>query len=325
MLPVDPDVPERFNHGHTCNTASRTGRDAKKAADMAKFWLSHLSVPPRELVAYARHAEELGFEGVMGPDHLVGWAKQSRSRYPYHPSGTIPVPPKLDFPDPWVSAAAMAATTERLRVGHAVFLLPLRDPVNVAKQIATTSAIAGGRVVLGWGMGWMEEEFELVGQQFEHRGRRVEEMLDVMRLLWSGDLVSYDGEFYRFDEIMLSPGPAEPVPVWGGGNGPKALKRAATICDGWMGATRIRLEDLRPLVGQLQEHRSEAGRDDEPYDIVVSLYEPHHRPEIIAQAEEELGVTGFLVTPWNIVDTPDRDTLAGKLKAVDTFAELHLR
>jgi alkanesulfonate monooxygenase SsuD/methylene tetrahydromethanopterin reductase-like flavin-dependent oxidoreductase (luciferase family) len=124
-----------------------------------QFWQSTIHAPTDQLLGLAKHAEHLGFEGAMGPDHTVWWGSDIASKYPYNDSGSIWWPEDAHWPDPWVSTAAMAAVTTRLRFGHHVFILPLRDPVNVAKAIATTSAIAGGRVFLGFGVGWMKEEF----------------------------------------------------------------------------------------------------------------------------------------------------------------------
>jgi alkanesulfonate monooxygenase SsuD/methylene tetrahydromethanopterin reductase-like flavin-dependent oxidoreductase (luciferase family) len=125
-----------------------------------QFWLSTIHAPADQLLGLARHAEDLGFEGAMGPDHAVWWGSRIASKYPYNDTGNIRWPEDAHWPDPWVSTAAMAAVTTRLRFGHHVFILPLRDPVSVAKAIATTSAIAGGRVVLGFGVGWMKEELK---------------------------------------------------------------------------------------------------------------------------------------------------------------------
>ena len=284
-----------------------------------KFWLSYMHAPTDQLVPLARHADDLGFEGIMGPDHLVWWGSAITSKYPYNESGNVWWPEDSHWPDPWVAAAAMAAVTTRVRLGHHVFILPLRDPVNVAKQIATTSAIAGGRVMLAFGVGWMREEFELTGQQFERRGRRTDEMLDVLQLLWSGEHVNYDGEFYQLHDVSMKPTPAQRVPLVGAGHSTPALRRAASRCDGWLGATRFGLPDLEPTLGQLIEHRAEAGRLDEPFEVIVSVRKRDHTPDGVAAAEQ-MGVSGLMVAPWSIVPTDEPETLAGKLKAMDAFA-----
>jgi hypothetical protein len=107
-----------------------------------QFWQSTIHAPADQLLGLARHAEDLGFEGAMGPDHTVWWGSNIASKYPYNDTGSIWWPEEAHWPDPWVSTAAMAAVTTRLRFGHHVFILPLRDPVNVAKAIATSGALA---------------------------------------------------------------------------------------------------------------------------------------------------------------------------------------
>ncbi|GAB2483201.1 LLM class oxidoreductase [Jatrophihabitans fulvus] len=284
-----------------------------------RYWLSYIACPADQLLALARHAEHLGFEGVMGPDHSVWWGGEISSRYPYNDTGQVWWPEDTPWPDPWVTAASMAAVTTRLKVGHHVFVLPLRDPVNTAKAIATTSAIAGGRTVLAFGVGWMREEFELVGQQFARRGRRVDEMLDVMQLLWSGEKVSYEGEFYRLEDVSLRPTPAARVPLIGSGHSSAALRRTGRRCDGWLGATRFAPGELEAILSEIDAHRADAGRLDEPFDVMISVSKRAHERDVVAQVEEQ-GVTDLISAPWTIVPTEDPESLSGKLASMDAFA-----
>ncbi|MDG4668053.1 TIGR03619 family F420-dependent LLM class oxidoreductase [Mycobacterium sp. 236(2023)] len=289
-----------------------------------KFWLSHILAPADQLIPLAQHADQLGFEGVMGPDHLVWWGNQIRSKYPYNETGQVWWPQESHWPDPWTATAAMAAATTRVRFGHHVFILPLRDPVSVAKSIATISAMVRGRVVLAFGIGWMREEFELVGQPFRDRGRRTDEMLDIMELLWTGEGVGYEGEFYRFHGVSLRPTPAERVPIIGAGHSEPALRRAGRRCDGWLGASRFDRAELKVVLDKLGEYRSDAGRANHPFEILVSLRKRDHSSESVDEVQA-MGVTGLMVSPWTIVATDEPDSLAGKLKAMDVFAEQFLR
>jgi|KBSSwiStaDraftv2_1062776.scaffolds.fasta_scaffold05733_3 probable F420-dependent oxidoreductase len=284
-----------------------------------RFWLSYIACPTDQLLSLARHAEDLGFEGIMGPDHAVWWGSEIQSKYPYNESGQVWWPAETPWHDPWVAAASMAAVTTRLRVGHHIFVLPLRDPVNTAKAIATTSAIACGRTVLAFGSGWMKEEFDLVGQQFEKRGRRMDEMLDVMQLLWSGERVSYKGEFYQLEDVAMLPTPAEPVPLIGSGHTDVALRRVGRRCDGWLGATRFAAGELETIIEKINAHRDEAGRLDRPFDIMISVSKKNHERDVIAQVEAS-GVTDIISAPWTIVPTEHPASLAGKLVAMDAFA-----
>ena len=110
-----------------------------------RFWHSTIHLPMEEVLPLARHAEGLGFEGVMSPDHLAWWGNGITSKYPFNATGEVWWPEEAHWPDPWVSAAAVAAVTTRVRLGHHVYIMPLRDPVNVAKAVATTAAVAGPR------------------------------------------------------------------------------------------------------------------------------------------------------------------------------------
>lgn len=285
-----------------------------------QYWQSTIHVPTDQLLGLATHAEALGFDGAMGPDHTVWWGSGIASKYPYNDSGNIWWPEDAHWPDPWVSTAAMAAVTTRLRFGHHVYVLPLRDPVSVAKAIATASAMANGRVFLGFGVGWMKEEFDLVGQQFALRGRRTDEMIDVLQLLWSGGTVSYAGEFYSFQDIAIKPIPAERVPLIVGGHSEAALRRAGTRCDGWLGAARFEPRDLAPVLDRINEHRASVGREKEPFEVLISVRKRDHHPNVL-DAVTDLGVTGIMVAPWSIYPNDDVGSLDGKKRAMDQFAK----
>lgn len=285
-----------------------------------KFWNSVIHLPVAEMLPLAKHAEDLGFEGVMSPDHLVWWGEKITSKYPFNSTGDVWWPEEAHWPDPWVSAAAMAAITTRIRFGHHVFVLPLRDPVNVAKAVATTAAVAGGRVIFAFGVGWMREEFDLVGQQFSRRGRRTDEMLDVLKKLWSGERVSHEGDFYNFTNVSMRPFPPEPIPLIAGGHSEPALRRAATRCDGWLGASRFTPDGVVSIVDKLNEYRADAGHGGKPFDILISLGKRDHNPDTLGKVAD-LGVTGLMVAPWTIFPNDRIDSLVGKMTAMDDFAK----
>jgi alkanesulfonate monooxygenase SsuD/methylene tetrahydromethanopterin reductase-like flavin-dependent oxidoreductase (luciferase family) len=130
----------------------------------------------------------------------------------------------------------MAAVTRRLRFSNAVYVAPARPLLAVAKQVATASVISEGRVSLAVGAGWMREEFEVMGEDFGNRGKRLDEMIPALRALWQGGWVSWSGRYYQVPELMLEPHPSTPVPILCGGESEVALRRAARLCDGWVGA-----------------------------------------------------------------------------------------
>ena len=121
------------------------------------------------------------------------------------------------WPDPWVTIGFLAGHTTTLRFFTNIFVLPPRPPVAVAKLAGTAAALSGNRVALGIGMGWMEEEFEAMGQPFAGRGKRADEMIEVLRTLWTGEVVEHHGEFFDLPPLEIQPVPTEPVPIWVGG------------------------------------------------------------------------------------------------------------
>jgi len=193
-----------------------------------KFWLTLNFEPPELLLEHARKAEELGFEGVVLPDHVV---VKDGPRTP-HPSN-FPLRADHEFVDPMVAYAAMAAVTTRLKFLTYVYVLPLRDPFMVAKLGSSVAVMSNDRFVLGTGVGWLKEEFEAVGQNFHNRGKRVDEMLTIIRDFWDDGYAEFHGEYYDFPRSGMFPVAKKPVPMWIGGHSLPAARRAAFF-DGYM-------------------------------------------------------------------------------------------
>jgi probable F420-dependent oxidoreductase len=182
----------------------------------------------------ARAADAAGFESLWIPEHLVA-PLEFEANYPYRSTGKPSFLPDTPFADPWVMLGHLAAVTTRIKMGVGVFVLPLRNPFVVAKAAGTAQTLAAGRIMMGVGIGWMREEFNAVGEKFDKRGARTDEMLAVMRKLWTGEPVEHAGEWYRFAKLQMSPGLATPLPIVMGGAGELAIKRAARVGDGWYG------------------------------------------------------------------------------------------
>jgi probable F420-dependent oxidoreductase len=253
------------------------------------LWLNLASVNTTELIDAALVAEECGVAGVALADHLVHPAK-IRSIYPYSEDGQVGWKATTHWPDAWVAMAAMAAVTSRLRFTTAVYVAPLRDPVALAKSVSTAAVISGGRVGCGFGTGWMQEEFDVVGQQFGGRGRRTDEMIEVLRKLWTGEMVEHHGEYYGFDQVQMSPPPPGPVPVWIGGNTSVAMRRAVRN-DGWIGAyvgTDKAVEDVRTV----RALRAASEAAEQPF--AVSLTGPRLDAATCARLAQE-GVDSVIV------------------------------
>ena len=213
-----------------------------------QFWSGSAFMTTADALAVTRMLDETGFDGMICADHLI-YPRKLDSPYP-SPEGVPPWSPDTGWPDSWVLIGAMAAITTRLRFTNAVYVAPARPLLEVAKQVATASVVSEGRVALTVGAGWMREEFELLGQSFENRGKRLDEMIPALRALWEGGWVSWSGEQYRIPELMIEPHPPAPVPIMCGGESDAALRRAARLCDGWVG-TAYGWDDAVPFVERL--------------------------------------------------------------------------
>jgi probable F420-dependent oxidoreductase len=268
------------------------------------FWSGTAFLETTEIPLVARLLDQAGFHGIMTADHLI-FPRELNSPYPT-PDGKPFWTPETAWPDSWVMIGAMAAVTTKLRFSNSVYVAAARPLLEVAKQVATASALSGGRVSLAVGVGWMREEFDLLGQDFDNRGPRTNEMIHALRALWQGGWVSWDGEYYRVPELMIEPHPPGPVPILCGGESGPALRRAARYCDGWVG-TAYAWEDAVAMIGRLQTYRREFGRDTEPFEIIIALRD---KPSVdLYRRAEDIGVTGVMCAPWAGADPsggPDR-------------------
>jgi probable F420-dependent oxidoreductase len=258
-----------------------------------QFWSGTAFMDPAEALAVARMLDEAGYDGVICADHLI-YPRALRSRYPTG-AERPPWSPETAWPDSWILIGAMAAVTRRLRFSNAVYVAPARPLLEVAKQVATAAVISDGRVSLAVGAGWMREEFELLGQDFANRGKRLDEMIPALRALWQGGWVSWSGRYYRVPELMLEPHPTAPVPILCGGESEVALRRAARLCDGWVG-TAYAWDDAVGYVQKLTGLRREYGRHAEPFGIMLALLEPPSAD--LFRRAEDLGVTAVMCAPW---------------------------
>jgi probable F420-dependent oxidoreductase len=234
-----------------------------------QFWQSVAFTEADQLIEVARICEEVGFDGVMVSDHLLHF-DQLESFYPYSKDGKPPFAATTVWPECWSIIAALAAVTKRIRFVTNVFVLPLRNPVEVAKATSSVATFAEGRVILGAGAGWMKEEFDVFGVDFSTRGKRFDECIEVLRKLWTGKTVEHHGRFFDFPRVRMWPVPREPIPIYVGGMSTVALRRAATLGDGWIGAGQTPAEALETLT-TLERMRAAAGRSGSPFQTIVAL------------------------------------------------------
>lgn len=260
-----------------------------------QYWLSITTIPEQEqLLDVARIAEEAGFDGLTVADHLL-MPTRIESRYPYTEDGEMWWPATTPWPDPWVTLAAMAAVTKRLRLASNICLAALRDPVTLAKAVSTAAVLSADRVVLGVAVGWLREEYQLLGVDFSSRGRRLDELLEVARKFWSGAPVAHRGEFFEFEEGIMCPAPLQPVPVWCGGAVPAALRRAARN-DGWLGLPLDRAA-AAPVLQTLRDERLAAGLPFAGFAVNIALTETHDKAAV--RDVGDMGVTGLMImSPW---------------------------
>jgi probable F420-dependent oxidoreductase len=250
--------------------------------------------PVEHYAPLASAVEQAGFHGMLLADHLVS-VRRPASRYPYSADGSPPWEAETPFPDAWVTIGALAASTTALRFGTSVYVAPARDVLTVAKLVGTAAVLSGDRVTFGVGAGWMKDEFDLTGQSFKGRGERLDEMIDVLRLLWSGDWVEHDGRHYTLPGVRMRPAPGAPVPLWAGGYSERALRRAATRCDGWVGVASS-VKQATDVITRLRRMLDERGRDPRSFDITFSVPEAIDARAVAAW--QDRGVTGLIARPW---------------------------
>lgn len=283
-----------------------------------QFWSGTPFMKTTEIVAVARMFDEAGYDGLICSDHLI-YPRELSSPYPDSPTGRPGWPPETAWPDSWVLIGAMAAVTKRLRFSNAVYVAPARPLVEVAKQVATASVLSGGRVSLGLAAGWMREEFELMGQSFDDRGPRLNEMIQALRELWKGGWVGYRGTYYDIPPLMMEPHPESPVAILCGGHSDAALKRAARYCDGWVG-NAYPWDDAVHYIGKLRGYLAEYGRENDPFEIVIGLYDVPS-VDLYRRAEGELGVTATMCMPWAGMADVSAGRHAGLRQSAERYRE----
>ncbi len=195
---------------------------------------NHTRSTPAQLldpVGVARAAEAAGFHSMWFPDHVC-MPRITSSAHVTNRSGRRSYEPQHEMLDAMVTMGAVAASTSTLKLGTSVLIAPYRHPLSDARQLATVDVLSGGRVLVGVGAGWMQEEFDALGVPFSERGRRTVECIEVYRRAWTDEAVANDGEHYRFADVSMDPKPLDPPPIVYGGVSPLGARRAARHCDG---------------------------------------------------------------------------------------------
>jgi len=229
-----------------------------------------ITAAPDKILEFAHAAEQLGFSEISVVEHAVVIGN-TKSTYPYSPTGQSHLPDDVDIPDPLELLSFVAAATTTLGLSTGVLVLPDHHPVVLAKRLATVDRLSRGRLRICLGVGWMREEIEACGGDFDRRGRATDEAIAVMRALWSTDgPAAYDGEFYRFRDAYSYPKPVQPrgVPLYVGGHSKAAARRAGRLGSGFQPLGLVG-EDLTAAVSVMRTAAVDAGRDPASIDLVL--------------------------------------------------------
>ncbi len=222
------------------------------------------------VAAFARMAEESGFDSLWVSDHVVV-PRDMTTPYPYTRDGRFPVPPDTPYLEAVATLLYVAGCTERIALGTSVCIVPWRNPVLLAKQLATLDVLSGGRLIFGAGAGWFPEEFQAMGVPFEHRGTRTDEYLQVTLALWTQDRPSFAGRFYQVEDVGFAPKPLQQPhpPVWIGGDSDSARRRAGRFGQAWHAPAGKTAEALADGLANVRRHAALAGRDPSQVGLTV--------------------------------------------------------
>ena len=259
-----------------------------------KFGVALGRLNPAFFLDAAVAADNLGYESVWLPEHLVFTAAMSRSPHPgeTHP----PVPPETPIFDAFAYLAFLAARTERVRLGTHVYNIGLRHPFVAARAVQTLDIVSGGRVEFGVGASWLEEEWIATELDFASRGRRVDEAIEVCRRLWTEPVVSFHGEHFNFDGVVFEPKPVQTPrpPIVVGGESVSALRRAARLGDGWIGMGHT-VESATAQIDRLRSALEANDRSLDGFEVCLG-----GAVDTVADVErwESIGVTRLIVSPW---------------------------
>jgi probable F420-dependent oxidoreductase len=270
---------------------------------------SSVGTEPDSALEICRAAEAAGFDSVWGGEHVIR-PDSIDSPYPYTEDGEMPGEAETAIPDPLIWLAYVAAAAPSLRLGTCILIVPQRNPLVLAKELATLDRLSGGRVDLGIGVGWMREEFDALGIPWDRRGARTDEYIAAMRSLWAGPHAEYHGDFVDFAPATCSPRPVRgSIPILVGGDTRAAVKRAARIGDGYFPGTGD-LEALAGRIAELRENAEALGRS--PSEIPIHAIFGAQLADPIAGAEQlaEIGVDRAMLPAFFFMGPDGLDRLA---------------
>ena len=279
------------------------------------FPQTEIGSDPVVLRDYAQAAEDLGYDYLLAYDHVIGADPDSR------PGWRGPYTYKSNFHEPFVFYGYLAAITKTIELVTGIIILPQRQTVLVAKQAAEVDVLSGGRLRLGVGLGWNDVEYEALNESFETRGRRLAEQVQVLRTLWTQEIVDFKGRWHTISRAGINPLPVQrPIPVWVGGMSEPAIKRAARIADGWLPQFRQVDDTARETLDRIRGYVRDAGRDPATFGIdgrlSISNTPPEQWNERVA-AWRDVGATYLGVNTMGAGLTSPRD----HIEAIRRFRE----
>jgi len=281
-----------------------------------RFSYAESMCDPAQYLPLAKAAEEAGWTSFVIPDSIC-YPEVSDSKYPYFGDGNREFLEDKPFIEPFSLIPAMGAVTERLRFTTFVVKLPIRHPVLVAKSVSSVAVMTNNRFGFGVGLSPWPEDFQVTGTEWKTRGKRMDEMIEIIRGLTRGGFFAYQGKHYDIPSIKMCPVPSQPVPILIGGHTEPALRRAARLGDGWMHAGGDQ-ETLERLLKQLAELRREYGREREPFEVHVISFDGFNLDGVRRLAD--IGVTDVLIGFRNVYDK-DTMPLQKKIDSLRMFAE----
>jgi probable F420-dependent oxidoreductase len=285
--------------------------------DDVRFSYAESLTDPSFYIPLAKAADEAGYHSMTIADSIA-YPYESDSKYPYTPDGSREFLDGKEIVEAFVLTAALSAVTTNLRFNFFVLKLPIRHPALTAKQASSLAVLSNNRLGLGVGTSPWPEDYELVGIPFEKRGKRMDECVDIVKGLTTGDYFEFHGEFYDIPKTKMSPAPTQPIPILVGGHADVALRRAARL-DGWMHGGGSSPEELDRLIARLNKFRDEEGKTG-PFEIHVISTDAYTVDGI--KRLEDKGVTDAIVGfRYPYILGPDPEPLENKIRNIERFAE----
>jgi probable F420-dependent oxidoreductase len=282
-----------------------------------RFSYHHSMCSPDEYVALTKAAEEVGFGAVTMPDSIC-YPQEATTQYPYNDDGSREFLEGVPFIEPFLLSAHLAAVTEKIHFVTSVMKLAIRQPVIVAKQLSSLAVLSNNRFSFGVGISPWEEDFDIAQVPWAKRGKRMDEMVEIIRGLMVDDYFAYKGDIFDIPAIKINPVPTQPVPILIGGHSDAALKRAARLGDGWIAAGGD-FEEIKGMMNRLKELRKEYGRDHLPFEYSVATAEAYSADGVKRLAAE--GVTEITLAFRNIYAMePDDKSLEEKIGTMHWYA-----